>query len=115
MGGHYTIKRAVANVPLSSTDFQIVAAVSSPLKRRIRVLGLILTGGTAATTAVLNSKGSGAGTAISQIFNLGVGQVASLDISDYGWFETNAGEALTLTSGAGAGGVGVTVLYDDQG
>jgi len=100
-----------ANVAASQTDSVLVSAVPG---KSITVLGVVIASGTvAASSVVFNSKGSGAGTAISPTFTSTIGGVATLPIaapsSGY-WFKTNVGESLTVSTGAGsATGINVTV------
>jgi hypothetical protein len=104
----FTPLRAVANVAGTQTDSVLVAAVAN---KRIRVLAAIIGADTAITTAVLNSKPSGAGTAISQVFNLAANSVNVIPLSTvFGHWETAVGEGLSATTGAG-GGVGFDLLY----
>lgn len=98
---------AFANVTASSTDASVVSAVAG---KKIRVLAAAFVCGATATTATFNSKGSGAGTAISMLFANASNGGAVLNECEAGWFETNANEALTLTTGAGSD-TGVQVVY----
>ena len=81
-----------------ATDAVILAAVPN---RRIRVLSArAFPTVTPPASFTLNSKGSGAGTAISPVLPL----VASTQFqvsSDTGLFQTSIGEALTVTNPAG--------------
>lgn len=105
---HYgKLASAFANVAASQTDSVLVSAVTG---RKIRVYGAgSLSGGTA-TTVTFNSKGSGAGTAISMDWQNGANGGFVLPYSEAGWFETNTGEALTVNTGAGST-TGFQVLY----
>lgn len=95
-------KFAKADVAASQTDSSLVSAVAG---KKIRVLTVALSCGATASTAVFNSKGAGAGTAISCTFN------NSISLPDgEGYFETNSGEGLTVTTGAGST-TGVLVVY----
>lgn len=96
-----------ANVAASQTDSSIVPAVSS---KKILVLAAIVETGGTATTLTFNSKGAGAGTAISIQFQNGANGGAVLGYSPVGWFATNITEALTVTTGAGST-TGVQVVY----
>lgn len=90
---------ANATVAASQTDSSIIAAVTS---KKIRVISLVaLTGGTA-TTSTFNSKGSGAGVAITPPFSFGSNGGFVLPFNPAGWFETASGQALTVTTGAGS-------------
>lgn len=98
---------APANVAQSQTDSQIVAAVTA---KKIRVLGAFATCGATATNLTFNSKGGGAGVAISPVLQNGINGGEVLPFSPVGWFETVAGEALTVTTGAGST-TGLLVVY----
>lgn len=98
-GNVLVVKRTKASVAASQTDSQIVAAVAG---KKIRVLTLAMACGGTATAITFNSKGSGAGTAISVAFNNAANRTESLPRNPEGWFETNAGEALTATTGTGS-------------
>lgn len=102
-----SVRRTFSNVASATTDGALVTAVSG---KKIRVLGVLLDAGGTATTVTFNSKGAGAGTAISATFDLLARGVAPFPIHDYGWFETNAGEGLTVTTGTGST-VGIQVVY----
>ena len=95
------------NVAAGQTDSSIVAAVSG---WRIRVLSLAFVCGGTATNATFNSKGSGAGTACSPLFANAANGGAVLSHNPRGWFETELGEGLTLTTGSGST-TGVIVSY----
>lgn len=105
---------AFANPVGATTDAVVVAAVAN---KRLRVIGFILS--PAATTppasAVFTSKPGGAGSAISATFGLVAGvSVASGGVGEQraGLFETNVGEGLSVTTGAGAGACGVQVVFE---
>ena len=98
---------AFANVAAGQTDSSVVAAVAG---KKIRVKALAFVAGGTATTATFNSKGSGAGTACSCLFANAANGGAVLNNNPEGWFETETGEALTLTTGAGST-TGVIVKY----
>ena len=87
------------NVAASSTDSVLVAAAAG---RTVRVVRLVLIGGGTATNVTFNSKGAGAGTAISPVFAFGANGGVVLPKDNDGWFDTNVGEALTVTTGAGS-------------
>lgn len=99
--------RTFANVSASQTDSSLVAAISGKI---IRVVAFVSQAGGTATNLTFNSKGGGAGTAISMTFQNGAnsGEVAPENIQ--GWFQTNVGEGLTVTTGAGST-TGVQVTY----
>lgn len=103
------IKTAFAAIAASTTDGEVVAAVSG---KRIRVHALVFQCGGTATTATFNTKGTGAGSAISMQFQNGTNGGAVLPECETGWFQTVAGESLTLTTGTGST-TGVHVLYSE--
>lgn len=74
------------------------------------MLALAFMCGATATDATFNSKGSGSGTAVSPLFANAANGGAVLPFHERGWFETELGEALTLTTGSGAT-TGVLVTY----
>lgn len=99
--------RAFANVAASQTDAAVVAAVAG---KKIRVVAVAFVCGATATNATFNSKPSGAGSAISMLFANAQNGGAVLPPNEYGWFETSAGEGLSLTTGTGST-TGVQVTY----
>lgn len=99
--------RAFANVAASQTDSSIVAAVSGKV---IRVLAMVAVAGGTATNLTFNTKPAGAGTAISPLFANGINGGEVLPFNPSGWFETNSGEGLTVTTGAGST-TGILVVY----
>lgn len=101
---------AKANVAASSTDAALVTAVPGA---RIRVHQVGFLDGATATDVTFNTKPAGAGTAISPVFQNGANGGGVLPFSMPGWFETNVGEGLTVTTGAGAT-VGVLIGYSVQ-
>jgi hypothetical protein len=100
-------KRAFANIATATTDGAIVSAVAG---KKIRVLAVMAVAGATATTITFNSKPAGAGTAISALFAAGANGLTPLSYNPLGWFETNAGEGLTATTGAGST-TGIQVTY----
>lgn len=105
-GGLATPKFAFANVAAGTTDASVVSAVSG---KKIRIVSYKIATVTAATTVTFNSKPAGAGTAISALLVAPVG-TSNAAFSPLGHFETNSGEGLTVTTGAG-NPVGVQVTY----
>ncbi len=103
-----TSRTAFANVAASTTDAVIIAGDTN--LRTIKVVSVAFVAGATATNATFNSKGSGAGTAISCLFANGANGGAILNRNEDGWFNTNSGEALTLTTGSGST-TGVLVNY----
>jgi hypothetical protein len=102
-----TPKRTFANVAASATDSSVVAAVTS---KKIRVLAAVFMAGGTATDLTFNSKPGGAGAAISCQFANGINGGATLPFNPSGWFETVAGEGLTVTTGAGST-TGIQITY----
>lgn len=95
------------NVAASSTDSVLVAGVTN---KKVYVLSAVFVVGATATTAVFNSKPAGAGTAISPSFANGVNGGAVLPFNPAGWFVSNTGEGLSVTTGAGST-TGVAIAY----
>lgn len=91
-GSTSTVKRVKVSATVG-TDFAVVAAVTS---KKIRVLGIIVSsGGNSGVT--FTSKPAGAGTAISSLISVGANDPTVLPVSEFGWFETAAGEGLSVT------------------
>lgn len=96
----YDIQRVPVNISGPVTDQVVVAAVAG---QKIRVIGAHALARSAAATLTFKSKGSGAGTAISPIYDNGAhGGFVMLKDKD-GIFETNVGEALAVDAGAALG------------
>ena len=106
-GGEVRSQYAKADIASSATDSSIVAATTG---KKIRVIALACVTGSTPTTITFNSKGSGAGTAISCQFQNGANGGEVLNFNPAGWFETTASQALTATTGAGST-TGVIVTY----
>ena len=102
-----TPKYAKANIAASTTDGSVVAAVTS---KKIRVLSFRIHAGGTATNVTFNTKPAGAGTAISELFACAANGGRAEAYSPIGHFETNAGEGLTVTTGAGST-VGIGISY----
>lgn len=102
--GELTAKASLGSL---STDTSIVAAVA---EKKIRVLRWVISrAGGSPTIIVFNTKGSGAGTAISQ--NIVAAANANLKESDNnGLFQTIAGQGLTANNSSIAP-VAVMVTY----
>lgn len=96
-----------AGIAAATTDGAVIAAVAS---KKIRVLAFALAPATTATACTFTSKPAGAGTAISAIIEAGSTSTTVFPYNPLGWFETVAGEGLSLTTGAGST-VGVQVTY----
>lgn len=95
--GTYTGENFVKTTIVAATDGPIVTAVAG---KRIRVLSYTVGRTTGAgITFVFNSKGAGAGTAISHTLSLqGSANVSESD--NNGLFQTAIGEGLTGTNGS---------------
>ncbi|QQS08661.1 MAG: hypothetical protein IPK69_11830 [Phycisphaerales bacterium] len=102
--------RGFANVAASTTDGAVIAAVAS---KKLRVHALAVVCGGTATTVTFNTKPGGAGTAISATFALPANGIMVLPESLSGWFETSAGQGLSVTTGAGST-VGIQVAYTQK-
>lgn len=102
-GKPYEVKRAFGNVNASTTGGAVVAAVAG---QKIRVVALVtMAGGTATTITFLSNSN-----AISPLFAQGINLGVNLDLNEFGWFETAAGEAINATTGTGSA-TGYIVLY----
>ena len=100
---------AKANIATATTDGAVVSAVAN---QKIRVFGVIAIQGTSVGAITFNSKPAGAGTAISAAFSPAASGGFTLPVGDGPWFTTNAGEGLTVTTGATTTAVGIQVVYD---
>lgn len=93
--------RAVAAVAASATDAAFISAGGSGMKVIVTQL-VIVNGATGTSTLQLNTKGSSAGTTL---FPASLVLAASaqlvLPYSDGGWFTSNPGEGITISTGAG--------------
>lgn len=104
----YAVNRsAPANIAASTTDGNIVTAVAS---KSIVVIAWNAVTGATATNLTFNSKPAGAGTAISQIYPNGSNGGEVLGEFRHGYFATNSGEGLTVTTGTGST-TGIMVYY----
>jgi hypothetical protein len=108
--GGYTqeqVQNTFVNVPALTTDQILIAAVAG---EEVHVLAIVAQAGTTATNLTFNSKGSGAGTAISPQFqnNNNTGEV--LPFNEHGWFTTIVGQGLSCTTSAGST-TGILILY----
>jgi hypothetical protein len=96
-------------VAASDTDEVVVAAVTG---KKIRVTAALLNhGDTTASAITFNSKGAGAGTAISPPLKGPANGGFVVPDNPKGWFETVSGEALTVSSGAGSD-TSIIVTYE---
>lgn len=102
-----TPKRALANIAASTTDGSLVAAVPG---KALVVVSAFLVAGATATNVTFNTKPSGSGTGITCLIANGANGGAVLPYNEQGWFNTNQGEGLSVTTGTGAT-VGINVTY----
>ncbi len=103
VGTALTPKFAFANVAASQTDSSLVALVAS---KKLRVLAAYALPGATATDLTFQSNA----VAISAKFANGANGGEVLPFNPVGWFETVAGEALKVTTGAGST-TGIGVVY----
>ncbi len=94
-GVAHTVKRLSTTVDASQSNASLVALVAN---KKIRVLQLHLDCAGTATVATLQTNS----TAIAGPYNQAASEQTMLPYSPHGWFETNAGEALKITTGAGS-------------
>ena len=108
-------KYAFSNVAPSITDGNLITAKDSTI---FRVVGGFLVCSGTATSITFNSKGTGAGTAISSNIYCGANgglilpsiSPALIGEAPYGYFQTNKGEGLSATTGSGTT-VGISLVY----
>lgn len=119
-GEKILIQTAIGNVAAGTTDGTLTiegATLAAVPGKRYYVLAILAhLAGDTATDVTLNSKGSGAGTAISstkQVAANGGWAMARGTPQDY-LYRTKRGEALTVTTGAGSTvGIDLIVTIDD--
>jgi len=108
------VKRAFANVAASQTDATLTmeggGTLAAVAGKRLRVLFVVAIAGGTATNLTFNSKGSGAGTAVSPLLANAANGGVVMPANPFGWFQTSAGETLTVTTGAGSA-TGILVGY----
>lgn len=109
MPGRESSQGAFASVAASQTDSVLVSAPTNG--GFIRVLGFIINhGDTTASSVTFNTKGSGAGVAISPAFKTTANGGFVVPSSD-GWFSCARNQALTVTTSAGSA-TGILVSYE---
>lgn len=91
--------RTPLNIAAAQTD---AAAIGATAGKRIRILAVLALSGGTATNLTFNTKGAGAGVAISPVLANGANGGELAPYNEAGWFETNSGEALTVTTGSGS-------------
>lgn len=89
------ILKGAVNVAAGTATGELVALTAL---KKIRVLDMLMVTGATATDSTFKS----ASTAISPVIANGVNSGAMMPRNDDGWFETTAGEALNVTTGAGS-------------
>lgn len=102
-----TVKHALANIAASTTDGNVVTAVTN---KKIIVLAAVVVAGGTATNITFNTKPAGAGSAISPLFANAANGGEILPWNPGGWFKTSESEGLTVTTGTGAT-TGILVTY----
>lgn len=116
MGAVGGLKHAWANVAASQTDNTLNGSGTAPAAvvgfKIVVKQAIVSQGGTASGGVTFNSKPAGSGTAVTATFTPAANGTLNFQSTDYSWFETNVGEGLTVTTGAGAtAGVMVTYQY----
>lgn len=101
------IKRAIANVAALQTDSVVIPAKAG---FKLRILAFHTQTGAIGTNITFNSKPAGAGTAISPLLSNASNGGGISQWNPAGWFETNNGEGLSVTTSAGST-TGVNVTY----
>lgn len=102
-------RNAWDSIAAGTTDSVLVAAATG---EKIRVLGVVINhGDTTPSSVTFNSKGSGAGTAISPPLKTVANGGWVIPYSKQGYWETISGEGLSVTTGSGSI-TGVTVVYE---
>ena len=88
------------SIAASTTDSILVAAVAG---RKIRVLSVIINqGDTTPSSVQFNSKPAGSGTSIFAPLKAAANGGFVIPENSGGWFETNVGDGLSVTTGAGS-------------
>jgi hypothetical protein len=101
-------QNAYDSIAASQTDSVLVAAVAGC---KIRVVAFLINQGDTTPSAVtFNSKPAGSGVAIFPPLKYAANGGTSVPELSSGYFETNAGEGLTVTTGAGST-TGIMVSY----
>lgn len=101
--------KAFKTIASGQTDNVLQPAVAG---KRYRGKQVLLTTDDTSIDVTFNSKGVGAGTAISPTFDEIGNAGFTLPYSSIGWFQTNIGEALTVTTNAGSSNVDILYAYD---
>lgn len=103
------------NVAAGTTDGTLTeqetgATLAATSGKRLCVISVIGMAGGTATNVTFNSKGSGAGTAISPTFAFGANGGMAPPYNPHCLFVTNESESLTVTTGAGST-VGISAVF----
>lgn len=112
----YTVLYAFGNFAANTTDGTFTKSpagtgtVAGITGRRIRMLSYTAITGSTATALTFNSKGAGAGTAITSQKQFGANGGVSPGGFELGHFETKTGETITVTTGTGST-TGVDISY----
>jgi hypothetical protein len=99
-GGARAVQRANFSVNVATTDGVSNLPVAAAGLRIFVLDAEIFAGATPAASVTFNSKGAGAGTAISPVIPQSANGITRIG-SQFGLYVTNVGEGLTLTTGAG--------------
>jgi hypothetical protein len=113
MASSVTTTSAFVNAAASGTDtaFSGGTLPSAKTGSRVAVYGVVINqGDTTPSTVTLNSKGSGAGTAISCLLKAPANGGFVLPTGPEPYFTTNVNEGLTVTTGAGSA-TGIQVVW----
>jgi hypothetical protein len=102
-----TSKVAIANIGSATTDGAVITGVANKCLRIVSAF--VVTGGTA-TNVTFNTKPAGSGTAISQLIACAANGGLVLPYNFDGWFTTNVGDGLTVTTSSGST-TGINVTY----
>ncbi len=102
---------SATDAAFTTTDGSAMAAAPG---YRMRAISYSIVCGSSATAVTFNSKGSGAGTAITSPKTLGANGVSNAD-SEYGVFESKVDEKITVSTGSGSTcGVDLAYVYVRQ-
>ncbi len=103
-----TPKIVFVNVSASQTDSSIILAV--PGKTLTIVSAFLVAGGTATDVTFKSKIGSASSVAITCLIANGANGGAVLSYNEQGWFSTESGGALVVTTGSGST-VGIQLNY----
>ena len=96
---------AFDTVSASTSDSALVSGVSG---YKLRVVYAAISCGGTPSTVQFNSKPAGSSSVISPVFQ---NSIVLVEASKSGWFETDADEGLTVSTGAGSD-TGILVVYE---